>query len=255
MGTGFIYGDFYDKVEGQSIYKLYLVTNRHVIGSLKEIIIRVNPYDGSAAKEILLNLTSSTLSFHPDPLVDVAVLQLDANIFDQMTYNFFTSDELVFSKSSMLSAGVTEGDSVFVLGYPMGFVGEVRQDVILRRGSISRIRDFYENRSSDYIIDAFVFPGNSGGPVIIVPETTALTGTIANRRSALIGIVKAYIPYLDQAISPQTGRTRVVFEENTGLTKVESVDRIVEAIENLKNLQISMSKTSTPQKFIYQVKK
>ena len=34
--------------------------------------------------------------------------------------------------------------------------------------------------------------------------------------------------YLDKAISPQTGETRVVFRENTGLANVFSLDLILE---------------------------
>lgn len=87
-----------------------------------------------------------------------------------------------------------------------------------------------EGHSSDYIIDAFVFPGNSGGPVIIKPELMAIQGTLPMTETRLIGLVKSYIPYRDVAISPQTGRTRVIFEENTGLTNVEPVDYIIQTI-------------------------
>lgn len=74
------------------------------------------------------------------------------------------------------------------------------------------------------------FPGNSGGPVIIKPEFTHIEGTKSQNESRLIGLVKSYIPYTDVAISPQTGRPRVVFEENTGLTNVEPVDYIIDTI-------------------------
>ena len=88
-----------------------------------------------------------------------------------------------------------------------------------------------EGHSSDYIVDAFVFPGNSGGPVVIKPEVARIQGTQHNTSSRLIGLVKSYIPYRDVAISPQTKRARVVFEENTGLTNVEPVDHIIQTIQ------------------------
>ena len=74
-----------------------------------------------------------------------------------------------------------------------------------------------------------VFPGNSGGPVFLRPETTALQGTNPHMASKLIGVVHAYLPYFDAAISQQTGRPRVIFEENSGLARVETVDGILEA--------------------------
>lgn len=59
-----------------------------------------------------------------------------------------------------------------------------------------------------------------------------MTGTQSQKESRLIGLVKGYITYTDVAISPQTKRPRVAFEENTGLTNVEPVDRIIETIQH-----------------------
>ena len=39
-----------------------------------------------------------------------------------------------------------------------------------------------------------------------------------------IGIIGSYLPYKDVAVSTQTGNPRVVFEENTGLSQVWSVE-------------------------------
>ena len=50
-------------------------------------------------------------------------------------------------------------------------------------------------------------------------------------RAALIGIVKSYIPFQDVAISQLTQRPRVVFEENSGLANVETVDKIIDTIQ------------------------
>ena len=66
--------------------------------------------------------------------------------------------------------------------------------------------------------------------MILCPSAVAITGTTAVSRSALIGIIKTYVPYIDVAISPQTGRARVTFEENSGLSAVEPLDAIVETV-------------------------
>ena len=47
-----------------------------------------------------------------------------------------------------------------------------------------------------------------------------------------IGIIGEYLPYQEVAISTQTGRPRVVFEENTGLSRVWSVNFIREIMES-----------------------
>ena len=45
-------------------------------------------------------------------------------------------------------------------------------------------------------------------------------------------MVLAYRSYVDVAVSPQTERPRVVFEENSGLADVLPVDYIDEAIRD-----------------------
>jgi hypothetical protein len=59
------------------------------------------------------------------------------------------------------------------------------------------------------------------------------TGTVLGHDPlafGFVGLVGEYIPYQDIAISPQTGRRRVLFEENTGLTRVWSTDHLRELI-------------------------
>jgi hypothetical protein len=46
----------------------------------------------------------------------------------------------------------------------------------------------------------------------------------------LIGVVRGFIPYTDVAVSQQTLRPRVTFEENSGLAEVIPVDQVNETI-------------------------
>jgi hypothetical protein len=112
-------------------------------------------------------------------------------------------------------------------------VGERRNYVVIRGGWIARIRELLQGGSDHFLIDAAVFPGNSGGPVVSRPEIVALANTKSSDRSYLIGVVRAYVPYRDVAVSAQTGQTRVVFEENSGLAAVHPVDLIEETIDHL----------------------
>ena len=43
--------------------------------------------------------------------------------------------------------------------------------------------------NKEFLVDAFVFPGNSGGPVVSKPEALAITGTKSQDYAYLIGIV------------------------------------------------------------------
>ncbi|MCW3996945.1 MAG: serine protease, partial [Candidatus Bathyarchaeota archaeon] len=126
--------------------------------------------------------------------------------------------------------GIMEGDFAYVLGFPMGLIGKNRNTVIARSGTIARIRDTLAKNNKEFLIDAFVFPGNSGGPVISKPELFAIEGTKSQRASYLIGIAKSYVPYRDFAISRQTRRLRVIFEENSGLAAVHPIDYVQETI-------------------------
>lgn len=239
MGTGFLFGLRLPGVHYEdNVYSVFLVSNKHVLKDQESIYLRFNPQGNSPAQNYrldILNGNTNLCKLHNNDNVDVAIVRIPQVYFDNLVQNginlsFFTFDTDSYKISEMKNIGVMEGNGVFVLGYPMALVGRTRQYVILRGGVISRIHDLLEGFSTDYIIDAPVFPGNSGGPVIVKPELTRIEGTKAITESRLIGLVKSYIPYRDVAISPQTGRTRVVFEENTGLTNVEPVDYIIETI-------------------------
>jgi S1-C subfamily serine protease len=239
IGTGFLFGNLIEETEDKfNKYNVYLVTNKHVLNNLNTIKVRFNPQMEQSAKDydLILKDDNGNLLWtgHPDPEIDVAVVGINiSKVRDEgMKCSFFESDRHVETIEQLKQRDTSEGDSIFVMGFPMGMVAIDRQHTFVRGGIISRIKDLFEKRSKDFVIDAFVFPGNSGGPVITRPETQSIHGTKFSTKANLIGIVKSYIPYNDVAISQQTKRPRVVFEENTGLTKIEPVDYILETIQN-----------------------
>jgi hypothetical protein len=114
----------------------------------------------------------------------------------------------------------------------MNLAGAQKNYVIVRQGCIARISDMIDGTSASFLLDAFIFPGNSGGPVILKPEMTAIGGTKAQANAFLIGIVRAYQPYSDIAVSQQTKQPRVIFQENSGLAEVLPIDYVDEAIRS-----------------------
>lgn len=120
---------------------------------------------------------------------------------------------------------------IFVLGFPLGLLKGIRAHVFVRGGVVSRIAELYEGLSSDFTVEAFVFPGNSGGPVLVRPEIIAIKGTKAYPECKLIGIVKSYIHFRKTANSQQPNNSTILIENNTGLTMVETVDSIIQTIE------------------------
>lgn len=240
VGTGFLFGQYVKTHEdsNKKDYTVFLVTNKHVLANHSQMILRFNPQSAQPAKDYQIRLMDDAGKLlwtgHKNPKVDVAVLRININLIaaEGMKFGIFKSDTDIATKPQMMKHGLMEGDFIYALGFPMGLVSKDRQHVMVRSGIIARIRDLYENRSSDYTVDAFVFPGNSGGPVITKPEVISIQGTQPFKQASLIGIIKSYIPYRDVAISQQTKNPRVIFEENTGLSLVEPVDHILEAISD-----------------------
>lgn len=228
IATGFWYGHKVRDLEDDlKEYKIYLVTNRHVVQGRSEIYLRFNPQPDEPARERRLDLVNKDGDplwfFNPVAGVDIAVISPGPDFHlkgEEIRTPYFRSDEHTASVERMNELGVTEGDFAYVLGFPLGIVGDKRNAVIVRSGCIARIRDALVGANQTFLVDAFVFPGNSGSPVVSKPERVYIKGTKSLPSSYLIGIVRSYI-----------GRQRVAFEENTGLTEVHPVDLIEETIQ------------------------
>jgi S1-C subfamily serine protease len=231
IGTGFLYG----KLTTSGIYNIFLVTNKHVFATNKIITVRFdNSNGGTLSFNIpIINQNGPIWTGHADTEVDVGVLPLNGHLLRQLgaKFNFFHSDKNILELTNPVAQHLLEGDGVFTLGFPLGLVDLNENIAITRAGCIARIRDCKANRSKYFLIDSPVFPGNSGGPVISKPEVVAIQGTTAIGSAYLIGIVASYIPYKDTAVSRQTGKERITFEENSGLTLTFPVDTI-EAVIN-----------------------
>ncbi len=244
--SGFLYGEYEETNEQGKRYRMYLVTNRHVLDGQAAIVLRFSSEDAALAPTINLVLTDPSgkpiYALHPDPEIDVAVLPMNVALLQipGTKFSFFQSDEHILERAAAVAQGVIEGDGAYVLGFPMGQVGGERNYVIVRQGVLARVRDWLSGASKEFLVDVTVFPGNSGGPVVSRPEVTSIQGTQPSLRAMLIGVVKAYVPYRDVAISRQTGRERIVFEENSGLTAVVPFDYVREVV------RLHMSSTSAP---------
>ena len=238
-GTGFFYGHFIKRGD-KAGHVLFLVTNRHILESQikdgnTEILLKCNSKDDGTAREMTLSLYDETgdeysFLYHPNPNIDLAILPVDYNkIKKEMKVDYIRENQSL-TINKMKDEGVSEGDFVFILGFPMGNVGTSRKCTIVRSGIIARISDAFHGDSEDFLLDAFIFPGNSGGPVITKPELTGMVGTKQLDKSVLIGVVKEYLSYEEIAKSEQTGQTKVIFTENSGLALVHPINFVNEII-------------------------
>ena len=236
--TGFLYGyptGLTDENGGKTYY-LFLVTNRHVFQRITErsgeLYARFNKLEGTGSN-IYTIPADSRWTVHPNSANDVAVLNINAQrlIGDDIEPRFFTNDSPTFTREQALTAGVSEGDGVFILGFPLGEAGAEQNYPIVRHGILARVKDWLKGNARTFLIDAFIFPGNSGGPVFLKPEFTVIEGTKPNKICRLIGMVSSYLPYREVAVSTQTQQVRMIFEENSGLGRVVPLDVIQETIQ------------------------
>lgn len=238
VATGFLYGHAVqvDERDYKTLYQVFLVTNRHVAQGEGQLVARLNGEVPSMPKTFSLPALESdggdVWTVHPGDS-DVAVMKVSATLLSsqQLRYRAFQKGDNTISRQDAVDLGVGEGSGVFVLGFPMGIVSDNQNFVIVRSGILARVQDWLQEGADDFLIDALVFPGSSGSPVITTPEPIAITDTQRLAVSRLIGMVVSYIPYNDVAVSPQTGDPRVVFTENSGLARVIPVDAIEETVE------------------------
>jgi len=243
IATGFLYGQLSDSTVDPHMYRIYLVTNRHVAEPLRPLVMRLNPSDGSAAHSLSLDPTIASTGqplwfFHPDPEVDIAVTMITGERLksEGFVFNFFESDFHSQTLTEMSQAGRSVGDGIFLLGFPGVIDVGIRSLVIVRAGCLARIDDAFSGHSKSFLIDVNNFPGNSGGPVVTKVESTFIEGTPPVLKSHLIGIVASYIYHSRPAAGVLPGQPPPIFQENTGLAIVFPVDAIRAAIAVCENL-------------------
>lgn len=225
-GTGFL-------VQIDGVY--YVVTAKHVVQQQHDkMSIFLNSKNFGINNKPIDNILADGLSWksHPDASVDIAMLPFPLTpMIDKAK---FIPNGLFFHDIGELQELI----DVFFLSYQPG-INNVQRDQsispIIRKGTISRV-----NPDRTFYIDGSAFPGNSGSPVFSLPTPLKYSSSGNEiqlgglREIKLVGIIGAYVQYKDVAVSQQTGETRVVFTENTGLALVYStvlIDEIIKSID------------------------
>lgn len=232
FATAFLFGYPVSPPTTPASYLVFVVTNRHVVEGDRRIWIRFRAPTGKRPR--ILRVPHGPEPFpwvlHPDSDVDLAVLPIDAiEIPDGLAPDrFLTLRPHAVTVDDLRSHDFSEGNELFILGFPMGIAGMDQNDVIVRQGIVARIQDWYDGRSKDFLIDSSIYPGNSGGPVILKPVIWGFGKGPRFGEPKLIGLVSAYLPYRDIARSEQTGLIRLISEENSGLAKVVPMDAVIE---------------------------
>lgn len=259
VGTGFLVGRREESDPEQST--VYIITNKHVVKNQKLLYVRFNSNGEAGVKDLPMPLVDKDdvpiYSKHLVEDVDIVAIQIIPQVIldNKLSLSFFDLENHALVLDQMKATGVDEGSLIYSLGFPMNLVNNSVKAPICRLGCISRVADAFVNPAAaeQFLVDAQVFPGNSGGPIVSRPEHISIDGTPHNTSANLIGILSAYIPYRETLYSRQTGRDRMIQEENSGLTIVHPVDRIKEVVElewarvEQQKMLISAAKLPAPQ--------
>ena len=223
----------------------YLVTAKHVVVNPEtnkiqdDVMVFYNMKDNAQVKAIsvknLKERYGTQWVFHPEEKVDIAVIPFP---IDKQKDDILVIPDTLFLSVENLS----ELYAIFFLSYQPGVIEESRINPITRTGIVSRI-----NEDLSFYIDAPAFPGNSGSPVFVTPSSWRFEGDKLVLKDSIpgkfVGIIGEYLPYNDIAVSVQTGKPRVIFEENTGISKVWSVNHLLQIIKSPSfNTQLSYIK-------------
>lgn len=153
-------------------------------------------HDGWVERCSRLGPISSRAYTPEDAAVDVAVAMapMPALRLRQLDWwgfapKFHLTKPLMTAGDSPKDRPLQEGDGIFVLGFPVGYYEDAKNWPVVRQGVLAQIQPYLEGAARTFLIDGSVFGGNSGGPVVSIPQPTAIRGTKQFSKSALLGMV------------------------------------------------------------------
>ncbi|HCX31780.1 MAG TPA: hypothetical protein DHU55_18725 [Blastocatellia bacterium] len=213
-GTGFLVG----RSVGQDQWRIYLVTNKHVLDpdtlkrrALKSVRLYLNiekngQLTGEQLDYALQEQSVSRVREHPDAEVDVLAIDV-VPLFNARKdiRNKFVGEDLFGVAAKRKELDITAGEEIMVVGYPSGIRQGRTNHPIIRQGIIAtRIgEELHEELpqpgggtkmrvSRAFLIDGATIPGSSGSPVVLKPvigrqqANTIMMGTV---HPVLLGIV------------------------------------------------------------------
>lgn len=170
VGTGFIVSAPVPGVEGKSY--LFLVSNKHVFKDpdhqISLIFTKnsqggVDPSLGELTRISQFNFSKGYVE-HPDPKIDLACVNMSSFGEPELGLYFrhYPHDQL----GSGGHLPISVGHDVFFIGYPENRFDVTHNLPLLRKGCIASAPNVDFNGEKQFLIDAHVFQGSSGSPVL-----------------------------------------------------------------------------------------
>ena len=165
-GSGFIIGDL-------------IVTNSHVVGGLKEVVISAKKIQRSIAQVV-----------YDDPYYDLAFIKLDFHM---------PKNNLTLSQKN-----VEDGDVTIAIGHPYGLNYTATEGIISKASRLQGDLEYIQ-------IDAAINPGNSGGPLLNADGNVVGVNTFIIQNANNLGFALPYF-YVQDALDSfkALGRENVI---------------------------------------------
>jgi Trypsin-like peptidase domain len=197
-GTGFVFDYEIDKTN----HIPFIVTCRHVVdGFVSAKFSFVQNKDGKPNLGHKCEAAGFPLQhfvfYNSDPKIDVALIPLEPilHYFEETGQKpFYVNLDKGLVPDKNAAGDLSAIQSIVFIGYPYGMHDEVNLLPIARRGITASPYVVDYNGLPLFLIDANVFPGSSGSPVMVLDE-----GGYATKRGISLGGRTYFLGLVDQA--------------------------------------------------------
>lgn len=200
--------------------QIYLSTNKHVVNNLKIFHITFNDANfidnNKQIKIDLSNLSLVNRIYHKNNEVDICLFKFSDLLFRSIKIKIIEINNYALTVEEMKALNFYETKEVVVLGHPISISNSYGLHAIVRSGTISQISYMYSRNFNykHFLIDAFAYPGNSGGPVVGVVKKIVNNKLIFE--NYIIGVLQSIVMY-DNI--------------NTGLSSVIAFEHVLECLK------------------------
>ena len=216
-----------------------LVSNKHIFNGFSQIVLSQYSTEGYTSAQIIITLKDKNGNRlwveHPDSMTDIAAIKVKYfERIGELRAEIIGIPINLFAKSEELS----EGDDVFILGFPMGIRTTAKSFPMIRTGVISLkpTEDFLVVQNDRiigrniYLVDANILGGNSGSPVFLKPTLSRpfiSPNAIGSTQPKLIGIVSSYVTDWLPLVKAQS---TIYAQGNSGITIVHRSEDILKVV-------------------------